>query len=278
MSNETSRPALTRRGLLQAGAAAGLASLLPVTATDAAEPKPGAFTFIQVNDLHYHEPACGEWFAKVVPAMKQSAPDLDFALLCGDQADEGKLEQMTAVRDLFKGLGVPLYAVIGNHDHLTDTDRSAYEAVFPDQLNYHFEHKGWQLIGLDTSDGTHYHDTHVSKVTLQWLDDNLPKLDARQPTIVFTHFPLAKGVTNRPLNADEVLDRFANFNLQAVFGGHWHGLSERAFHDAILTTDRCCSRFRDNHDGSPHKGWFVCEVRGGTLTRRFVDAPPVVKG
>ena len=170
-------------------------------------------------------------------------------------------------------LGIPVHAVPGNHDHLTDTDRVAYEASFPNQANYRFEQCGWQFVGLDTSEGTHFKDTHISQVTLDWLDAELPRLDRAKPTVVFTHFPLGTDVTYRPKNADDLLRRFHACNVQAIFSGHWHGYTERRAGDAVLTTDRCCSRVRGNHDGTPEKGWFVCEAAAGKITRRFVKIP-----
>jgi 3',5'-cyclic AMP phosphodiesterase CpdA len=229
------------------------------------------FSFIAINDLHYLEAACRPWFDKVVKQIKSSAPRAEFCLLGGDLADNGTVEQLTGIRDAFAGLGIPLHAVIGNHDHLTDTDRSAYEEIFPGQFNYHFEHRGWQVIGLDSSDGTKWVETIISDATLRWLDDNLPKLEVRKPTIVFTHFPLGESVPMQPLNADAALQRLAHFNVQAIFSGHFHGFTERYRGDASLTTDRCCARVRNNHDGTKEKGWFLCQASGGCLSRQFVE-------
>ena len=79
----------------------------------------------------------------------------------------------------------------------------------------------------------------------------------------------------RPLNADDVLNRFLEFNLSAVFCGHYHGLTERKLRTTTITTDRCCSRVRSNHDGSKEKGWFVCRAMAlGEVTRQFVEFTP----
>ena len=78
----------------------------------------------------------------------------------------------------------------------------------------------------------------------------------------------------RPLNADDLLERCYGLNLQAVFCGHFHGFTERPFQNSIITTDRCCSRVRSNHDGSPEKGWFVCQAVNGEIKRRFVEFRP----
>ncbi len=233
----------------------------------------GEWTFLSVNDLHYSSAECGPWFEKVVAAMKTSAPSAEFCLLVGDQADEGKPEQLTAIRDVFKNLGMPIYATVGNHDHSPDDDRTAYDAAFPGQLNQWFEHRRWQIIGIDSSDGARYHDTAIQESTFAWLRDTLPKLDPAAPTILFTHFPLGAEVKYRPSNAEGLLELFLKFNLQAVLNGHWHGYTENQWRDSLITTDRCCSRVRNNHDGTKEKGWFVCTAKDGHVTRRFVQIP-----
>ena len=236
---------MKRRQLLQSSAGALLAAGLWPGRLRAAENGQGEnFTFIAVNDLHFKEDACGPWFEKVVSAMTQSAPNAEFCLLGGDLADSGTAAQLTGARDAFKSLNLPIYATPGNHDHLSDTDRKAYDEIWPGQANQSFAHRGWQIVGLDSSDGAQYQKTKIRPATFAWLDEQLPKLDKAKPTIIFTHFPLGAGVTYRPGNADALLERFLDFNVQAALSGHWHGFTEKSWHDTLLTTNRCCSRVR----------------------------------
>jgi 3',5'-cyclic AMP phosphodiesterase CpdA len=267
---------ITRREWLRISAGASAGTLLSLglwpgrlRGADAAPNE--NFTFIAVNDLHALEPACRPWFDNVVRQMKASAPDAEFCLLGGDLADNGTPAQLTLIKEAFAGIGIPCHAVVGNHDYRTMTDRSAYEKIFPGQINYSFTHRGWQIVGLDSSEGTKSKETRISATTLRWLDQNIPKLHPERPTILFTHFPLGMMTFARPLNADDLLQRFLGLNLQAVFCGHFHGLTARPFANAIITTDRCCSRVRFNHDGTPEKGWFVCKAVNGNVDRRFVE-------
>jgi Icc-related predicted phosphoesterase len=272
------RRALTRREWLRLSAGALLSlGLWPGRLRGADAPATRDFTFIAVNDLHALEEACRPWFDEVVRQMKASAPTAEFCLLGGDLAEDGTLAQLTLIKDAFSALGIPCHAVVGNCDYQSATDRSAYERVFPEQINYSFTHRGWQIIGLDSSEGTKWKDTRISATTLTWLDQNLFKLDRRRPTILFTHFPLGDSVWARPLNADDLLERCYGLNLQAVFCGHFHGFTERTFQKSIITTDRCCARVRKNHDGSPEKGWFVCQAVNGEIKRRFIEFRPTEK-
>jgi 3',5'-cyclic AMP phosphodiesterase CpdA len=268
MSLLNSTSPLTRRTALRLASAPiitlGLSRF--VHAADKAQ----GFTFIAVNDLHYFDDECAPFFRHVVTQMRASAPEAAFCLIAGDVADGGEAAQLSAVRDIFRGLEVPFHTVPGNHDYLTQSDRSGYDAIFPNKLNYAFDHGGWQFIGLDSTQGTDYDETLVAASTLAWLDATLPTLDRSAPTVAFTHFPLGEGVTYRPRNADVVLAKLRTLNLRAAYSGHWHGLSELRVGETEVVTNRCCARIRGNRDGSPLKGWWVCHAApDGKLTRRF---------
>jgi 3',5'-cyclic AMP phosphodiesterase CpdA len=230
------------------------------------------FSFIAVNDLHFFDEQCTPWFQRVVQKMKESAPEAELCLISGDVSDRGSAEELRTVRDIFGALAVPVHTVPGNHDYLSQEDGSAYDAIFPERRNYRFTHKGWQFVGLDTTEGLHSKDTTIAPPALAFAADQT--LDTTAPTVVFTHFPLGAGVAMRPRNADALLTQLFKLNLRAAFSGHWHGASEKHAGKAILTTDRCCARIRQNADGSPLKGWFVCEAfADGRTTRRFVAVP-----
>ncbi len=269
---------LPRRKMIELSASALLASGLWPGRLAAEENGLGDsnWTFLAINDLHYLTEECGAFFTEIVAAMKASAPAAEFCLLGGDQADDGASGHLGAVKDIFSKLNIPIYATPGNHDYLLENDRAdraAYDKVFAGHLNHSFEHRGWQIVGLDTTEGTHYHDTSIQAETFAWLRDHLPKLDRAKPTILYTHFPLGAEVKYRPKNADDLLGMFRDYNLQAVLNGHYHAYTERTAGAVTITTDRCCSRVRFNHDGSTQKGWFVCTAKEGKIQRRFVEIP-----
>jgi predicted MPP superfamily phosphohydrolase len=264
---------LTRREALRLGAGALLAAgAWPGTLRAEGNGLGGEFTFIAVNDLHYQTEKCGAWFERVVAQMKEFKPAL--CLVGGDWAEKGTAAELAPPKEIFATLGAPIHGVIGNHDYTTQTDRSAYEKLFPNRLNYHFEHAGWQFVALDTSDGLRYKDTRVQPATFAWIEENLRKLDPKRPTVLFTHFPLGPNTISRPLNADDVLEHFKPFNLRAVYCGHFHGFTERRVGETVLTTNRCCAFSRKNHDFSKEKGFFVCRAKEGRITREFVEVKP----
>jgi predicted phosphodiesterase len=264
-------PRLSRRALL------GLVPLGAAWWTSLAHAQATPFRFIVVNDLHHATPECDPFFRSLVAQMATHGT-IDFCLIVGDIADTGKPESFAAVRDAFSALRVPIYTVPGNHDNDVEKSTRLYAQAFPDRLNYTFAHKGWRFVGLDSTEAEKPENTRISDTTLAWLDKTMPTLNRTQPTVLFTHFPIAEGVNLRPLNAADLLARFKGFNLRASFTGHYHARVERPLGAATLVTNACCSRMRDNHDSSLEEGYILCSASAdGQLARQFVEFLPARK-
>jgi hypothetical protein len=261
---------MSRRRMLTLSASSLLAAGLWPGALHGADGPADDFHFLVVNDVHNEDEACARWLEGIIKQMKGHAEKPAFCLVVGDLSEHGKFEQLEPVRTLFRGLGMPVHVVIGNHDYLTNDDRKAYHLLFPDTLNYTFTHGGWQFVALDSTEGQSAH-VNVPTATLRWLDEVLPLLDKKRPMILFTHMPLGPWVIYRAKNAEKVLDRFKEYNLKAVFNGHFHSSTERRLGAVTLTTNRCCAFRKKNHDGTKEKGYFLCRVKDGKVERRFVE-------
>jgi 3',5'-cyclic AMP phosphodiesterase CpdA len=268
----------TRREALEKLSPAVLLSLGLWPGALAAAPRGGSFRFIVVNDLHYLSAECGQWLERMTRQMK-SHGDIDLCLVAGDMTEYGRPEHHGPVRDILRAFGIPTYVVIGNHDYLEKSgERGAYDKMYPKSLNYSFVHRGWQFIGLDTTEGLKYENTRIQADTMNWVDEQIGKFNKSRPTIIFTHFPMGPGVKYRPQNADALLERFKPLNLQAIFCGHYHGFTETKFANSMVTTNRCCALKRGNHDGTKEKGYFLCTARDGKVTREFVELAPGTAG
>jgi len=266
---------LNRRQWLRLSAGAALAGgLWPGCARWGDQGQGGAFSFVVMNDTHYRDEHCAAWFQRVRASVLAQHPKPEFCLVVGDLSDNGTPAELGAMRDVLRSLHMEFHVVIGNHDYATETDRSAWGPVYPDSLNYTFEHRGWRFVGLDSTQGNLYQGTRIQTPTLDWLDQSLPKLSPAAPTVVVTHFPLGPDVKYRPLNADDALARFRDFNLVAVFDGHFHGFTERQLGRTTVTTNRCCAISRSNHDGTVERGYFLCTAKGGKIARQFIEVKP----
>jgi 3',5'-cyclic AMP phosphodiesterase CpdA len=262
---------LTRRELLRRSPTALLAAGLWPGTLAAGDPDTNPFSFLVVNDLHSFDKKCQPWFEKVAKQMAGHAEKPAVLFIAGDLSEDGKADQVAAVKDIFAGLKLPTYVVPGNHDFTPKQERKAYDELFPKQLNYTFDHGGWQFVALDTTEGTKSSGTVVAAGTLKWLAENLPKLDKKKPLVVVTHFPLGDGVRMRPKNADDVLKRFVDFNLRAAYCGHYHAFTEKTAGNAVLTTNKCCAFSKGNHDWTKEKGYFLVVAKDGKLERKFIE-------
>jgi len=262
---------LSRRELLRRSPIALLAAGLWPGTLAAGDKDTSTFSFLVVNDLHSLDKKCVPWFEKVLKQMAGHVEKPELLFIAGDLAEDGAPDQLGRVKEIFAGLKLPIYVVPGNHDFTKKEERKTYDDLFPDRLNYVFDHGGWQFVALDTTEGTKFQNTTIGDATLKWLDDELPKLDKKKPLVVVTHFPLGEGVRMRPKNADEVLKRLKEYNLRAVFSGHYHAFTEKKTGDAVLTTNKCCAFSKGNHDGTKEKGYFLVKAKEGKLERIFVE-------
>jgi hypothetical protein len=263
----------TRRGAM--GRLAALLALGAWPGTRAAEEsgtgKPvKAIRFVAVNDFHHQDENCDPWMEKLFRQIA-TTENAVFCFGLGDLADKGKRASLEAIKRLSALAGMPFHPCPGNHDMDESPVDGFYAGVFPDLRNYVVRHSGWQFVVIDTTEGNKWADVTVSKTTLEWLDQTLPSLDPRAPTVLCTHFPLAAAVKMCPLNAEAVLSRFIGHNLRGVFGGHFHGRTSTPRGDIRLVTNACVARVRDNHDGTPEKGYLVVDgAPDGRLTTAFV--------
>ncbi len=231
----------------------------------------GSFRFLVINDTHYMSPECGEWLDGVVRQMKTHGT-VDFCLLAGDLTEHGKREDLAAVREVFKGLEVPVYVQIGNHDYVSQTDRRAYEKLFRRRLNYYFTNGGWQFVGLDSTEGILYQNTQIQSDTFVWVRDNIRKLDKKKPLVIFTHFPLGNAVNYRPgqhrsapgLSSASIISRPSSPDTGMASPND-------AWARPPLPRTSAAHLKRTNHDGTKKKGYFLCTAKDGQVIREFIE-------
>jgi 3',5'-cyclic AMP phosphodiesterase CpdA len=274
---------LTRRRFLAAISAAGILAterIIAACAPDAQTPPEAAaasppFHFVAMNDTHVLDERCAAYLRKAIVAIRAIAREtpIDFVIHAGDITTETEIGECELFRLLMKEFGLPVYVVPGNHDYAAP-DRDRYERFFPKMTNYRFEHKGWHFIGFDSTEGTKSALVTVSAATLKFLAGELERIDVAKPVVGFTHLPFGTDIIYRPVNADAVLNLFAAHKLAGIISGHFHGHTERRWRNALLTTSRCLSVSRDNHDGTKQKGFLLFTAANEKLTYRFVEVPP----
>lgn len=258
---------ISRRAFLKAGLAAAVAGHSAEAATT-----PADVSFVVITDLHYRDQRCGAWTERVAAQIRAMRPRPAFVVLAGDISDEGTREQLGPVREILRPLPMPVHTLLGNHDVAPNGGRAGYESIFGTRHNSHFERAEYDFLLLNSTETRGVFRTWIPRETLEYTERTVPSLAKDRPLITITHFPLGTNWL-RPRNADALLARLRQRPLQAVYSGHWHGISERTETGIHHSTGRCCSWWNTNHDGSELKGFTLCHARGGQVKHEFVPVP-----
>jgi Icc protein len=271
-------PRLPRRSFVKlAGLSAGLAaakSLLPphsfqlieVASAQPAERPP--FTVAYISDTHLYDRALNDRFVRAilraVDDVNALVPQPDFVLFGGDLAQLGKPVELKMGAEILKTVKAPVRMMVGEHDWFLDMG-ATWRELFG-KPTYSFDHKGVHFVvlmsvverdfwterlmtpeermktvaGLDNGLQSRF---EVGPEGREWLKNDLAKLDAKTPLVVFSHSPLYKYY--RPWNfwtedADDVQAILKRFDTVTVVHGHTHQLlSNRigniSFHGMLST-------------------------------------------
>ena len=204
---------------------------------------PEDFSFVQLTDTHwgFNNPAINpDWagtLKKAIADINSLDPQPDFVMVTGDlthTTDDPKerRKRLSEFRDMIQQLKVKDVRFIpGEHD--AGLDQGAAYKEFFGETHYVFEHKGVHFIAIDNaSDPT----SSIGDVQLQWLGDELKKLDKKARIVVFTHRPLFDLYpawdwwTRDGAKAIELLKPYQKV---AVFYGHIH--QDNSYWDGNIT-------------------------------------------
>lgn len=226
------------------------------------------FQFIFMTDIHVQpELRADEGFETAIRKVNQMKPD--FVITGGDlimdalgqpEARARKLYQL--YQTMLRKFKVPVYNTLGNHEVFglyessginpthPEYGKEMYQKYLQTEKYYSFDHKGWHFIILDAIGyKNRKYIGKVESVQLDWLKQDLEKVDQKTPIVVSLHIPLvsvanqmSKGGTAAlseglvVTNSLEVLRAFENHNLKLVLQGHLHIVEEIIYQDVHFIT------------------------------------------
>lgn len=194
-------------------------------------PKP--FLLLQLSDPHldatWGEGDSLERLARTVECIRGLPDAPDAILVTGDLADDGGEAGYAALSEMLDPLGVPVYALPGNHDDRETLRRHFRLPGEPDApVNYTVDVGPLRVVLLDSTRPGH-DGGELDAPRLSWLDLELSDAPDR-PTILAMHHPPLRtaapawdriGLTDADLaSLAGVLDRHSQVRL--VVGGHLH--------------------------------------------------------
>jgi len=190
------------------------------------------FMFVQLSDTHwgFSDPKVNPDFAgtlkKAIVAVNSMQAQPDFVVFTGDithttDNPKERRKRMSEARDIISGLKVKnIKFMAGEHDAGLDNGEAFQE--FFGKTHYTFDYKGVHFIVIDNvSDPT----SSITDPQLQWLSDELKKLDKDSRIMVLTHRPLFALYPNWDWwtrDGDKAIDLLTPYKNVTVLYGHIH--------------------------------------------------------
>jgi Icc protein len=179
------------------------------------------FLLVQLSDAHigadwgFGDPVSA--FRRAVDAVAALRPRPDAVLLSGDLADSGSADEYAEIREQVASLGVPAYALPGNHDDRAELRRQfGLPGSGDEPVQYAVDLGPVRLVLLDTllpgEDSG-----QLDAARLAWLDAELAA-HPETPTLVALHHPPL--VTGMPVWDGLVLPAADRHRLAAVVERH----------------------------------------------------------
>lgn len=199
----------------------------------------GAGIIVQLSDLHLREDDGGpaRRLEHAVSRVAALEPAPDAVLLSGDLADVPSSAAYEQVHELLAPLGVPVYAIPGNHD-----DRDLLRARFSPGTGYPGEPVCFavdcgalRLVGLDST-VPGLEGGALGAERLDWLDRTLADEPLRATLLALHHPPVLTGIRSMDAIALDVEDRVAlepvlerHPQVQGIACGHVHTTMTTSF-------------------------------------------------
>ncbi len=305
MKNAKNKNMGRRKFLLRSGLAVASVPFLPVSCRqNVEEPEErrseNSFEFAFLTDIHIKpEMNAPKGFQMAIDKVNALKPD--FVITGGDLVYDvmrGNYEKSESLfnlyKDMSKGFEMPVYNCIGNHDLFGIYEESPENESHPDykygmwerhfgDTYYSFDHKGWHFItlnSLDVTDNKRYKGVFHQE-QLQWLQEDLGKIDKSTPIVITTHIPMmctysqlngSEG-TRTVSNGFEVFKMLEGYNLKLVLQGHIHWKEYGFVNDRFqfLTGGSIAGNGWKGRRHNTKEGFMKIKVSGDDFSWEYID-------
>jgi len=206
-------------------------------------------------------------FEKLIALANQHLKEgIDFAVLPGDNANNGTEEQYGLIREAAKALDLPLHIIPGDHDFEPGSLDNFHDVLGAERLPKALLLKGYRCLFLDlVSAGGGGPDFRLGLEQTRWLEQQLVEARAeKQRVAVFMHaYPcdLAQD--------DERIGRmFADHGVAMVDTGHTHYNELLNDGHVIYAATRSTGQIEE---GGGNPGFSIGTLDGGAVSWRFIS-------
>ncbi|WP_292963293.1 metallophosphoesterase family protein [Novosphingobium sp. UBA1939] len=231
----------------------GIAHSRVLDGTSSAGNSAAAFSFVQISDTHigFSKAANPDPLASLrqtIARIRALPRQPDFVLHTGDVTHLATAAQFDTAQQLLSEIGVPVFAVPGEHDMVDGADPRAFNAHFGKGIVgdgwFSFDRHGVHFIGLvnaallgASGQGT------LGRAQLDWLKADLAGLSASTPVVLMSHFPLWPLYPDwgwGTADAEEAFSLLRRFGSVTALNGHIHQIQRKVeghllFHAARST-------------------------------------------
>jgi len=217
----------------------------------APKPRLEDFAFVQISDSHIGfdkaaNPDVDGTFRVAVDKINALEKQPDFILHTGDLSHLAKAAEFDTLDQLLRGLRQKqTFFVPGEHDLLGDDGKQYLERFGKGATGrgwQSFDHKGVHFIGLNNAAQLEGMGS-IGDQQMAWLKNDVAKLAASTPIVVFAHIPLWAaypewGWSTR--DSAQALNLLKRFGSVTVLNGHIHQVMQKVegnvtFYSAMST-------------------------------------------
>lgn len=189
-------------------------------------------SFAVISDIHSDY----QNLEKVLLKIKNDK--MDFVIVAGDLTTVGALSEMKKVKEIFDKSNLTYYVIPGNHDYYEKTKLTNFFTDVYGADYQSFQINKVRFILIDNAGS-------IDQVQVNWVDKEIadcPKLYC----LVFAHMPLnheylkhIMGEDNPIIasQAENLVKKFVEFNIQKLYAGHIHYLSDYGLSGLETRTD-----------------------------------------
>jgi len=180
-----------------------------------------ALAYLHFGDLHVtteERQNYRDFVALIADANERLRGDVDFAVLPGDNADDGTIPEYRLIGKAIDRLKIPLELRTGDHDRASGSLEN-YRSTLEPTLYRSRAINGYRCVFVNSLDGSRKDEITMGPAQLEWLRSTFAAARrAAEPILLFTHaYPSEFGRA-----ADELISLVATHRVPLVDMGHTH--------------------------------------------------------